>query len=172
MLIKLNEEIIKLCKDFAIESVKTHSYYAQRGQNNVEKIINDIFIGKLGEWASYNFLFKNKIITNKPDMRIYRTGKTHNSDLFNSNYKFSVKTQNLQSAEKFGQSFLKEKDSLDKFLDHKVIICLHINDSLILVQNIISFKTLLDIKSKPKLDKLITKYAFYYNDYLIKNLNF
>jgi len=171
MLIQLSSEVTEKCMSFAQECVHTNKYYASRGQANVDKIINDIFVGKCGEWASYEFLKLHYDNIQLPDLAIYRGGKkSHSADLMSNDVLFSVKTQSLESVKLYGMSWLMEKSSLPKFLNHNVVLCLEISFGQILIQNIVPFADMLLVQAEPRLKHLKTKCAFYYSDMLKKNI--
>lgn len=169
MLIKLKKDILAKCKEFSEVCAETNKYYASRGQANLEKIKSDIFVGKLGEWASYELLKSKGYEVSAPDMEITRK-KSHDADLSTHLIKFSVKTQSLGSVRKYGMSWLMEKNSLKKFKDHYVILCMQISDQEILVQNIVKFSDMLAVQGEPKLAYLTSKAAFYYEDIICDKL--
>jgi len=108
----LNSEIVQICKEFAEKCCPTNqNEYARRNQNNIEKIKKDIRIGKMGEFAVYYMMLKKeaKGIT-KPDLEIYENNKkSFDSDLKCGNYNFHIKSQCLESASKFGISWMFQK---------------------------------------------------------------
>ena len=73
-----------LCSAFSNEVYQTNKdMYAQRNQNNESKIKNDIYIGKLAEFAVYNYLiYKGKTVS-APDIMIYESKKkSYDADLY------------------------------------------------------------------------------------------
>ena len=171
MLIVVKPEIVKLVEAFAAECVGTNKYYASRGQSNVEKITADITTGKLGEWAAYELLLSKFPDATKPDLEISRGGKkSHSADLVAGGHSFSVKTQSLESVKKYGMSWLMEKNSLDKFTGHYVILCMEIEKNCILIQNVVQFSDMLACQAEPRLKHLKSKCAFYYNDMMLKEI--
>jgi hypothetical protein len=171
MLIKIDQDIIDKCTKFAEECVGTNKYYASRGQANTSKITQDIITGKLGEFAAYELLKEKFEDTSLPDLEVYRGGKkSHSADLVAGGHKFSVKTQSIESVKKYGMSWLLEKNSLDKFTGHHVILCMEIEKGLILIQNVVPFQCVLDVMSEPRLKHLKSKCAFYYNDVILKGI--
>jgi hypothetical protein len=57
--------------------------YAQRNQNNESKVKNDIYIGKLAEFAVYNYLLSKGKIVSAPDIMIYESKKkSYDADLY------------------------------------------------------------------------------------------
>jgi hypothetical protein len=169
MLIQLSNLQISECLDFAKKCVETNKYYASRGQSNIDKIVNDIYVGKLGEWAVYEFLKSKYKDVTPPDM-IITNKKTHGADLVADTIMFDVKTQTLDSVRRYGMSWLMEKSSLNKFYGHYVVMCMQISPQEVIIQNIVAFEELLSVQSEPKLSYLKTKAAFYYSDILFKKI--
>jgi hypothetical protein len=168
MLIKINQETIEKCTKFAEECVGTNKYYASRGQSNRAKIVQDIITGKMGEFAAYELLSSKFREVSQPDLEIYHGGrKSHSADITADGFLFSVKTQSLDSVKRYGLSWLMEKNSLSKFAGHYVILCLQIDDSTILVQNVVPFEAMLSVQAEPRLKHLKTKAAFYYDDIIL-----
>ena len=65
-----------LCSAFSNEVYQTNKdIYAQRNQNNESKVKNDIYIGKLAEFAVYNYLLSKGKIVSAPDIMIYESKK-------------------------------------------------------------------------------------------------
>lgn len=170
MLIKLTNFQVAECQDFATRCVTTNKYYASRGQSDTTKITNDILVGKLGEYATYEFLKLKYTDVSAPDIGIHKV-KAHDADITADSIKFSVKTQTLDSIRRYGMSWLMERSSLAKFAGHHVVMCMQISDSEILIQNILPFEELLKVQAAPKLSYLKTKVAFYYSDLLFKKIS-
>lgn len=171
MLIKISPSIIEKCTTFAQECAQTNKYYASRGQANLDKIVQDIITGKLGEFAAYELLSSRFDDTTLPDLEIYRGGrKSHSADITAGGHNFSVKTQSLESVKKYGMSWLMEKTSLPKFEGHQVIMALELERGSILIQNIVPFEQMLSVQGEPRLKHLKSKCAFYYDAILLNNL--
>ena len=48
------------CVDFAVSSVESSKdHYASRNQFDLDKIKNDIYLGKVAEYAVYNHYYQN-----------------------------------------------------------------------------------------------------------------
>jgi hypothetical protein len=109
----LTPEIIQMCEEFAEKCSPTNKIqYTKRNQTNPEKIKKDIRIGKMGEFAVYHIMLEKKIndIT-QPDLNIYlKTHKSFDSDLKCNNYNLHVKSQCLESASRFGISWMFQKE--------------------------------------------------------------
>ena len=171
MIINIPPWIVTQCSEFATACAATNKYYASRGQSNLNKITNDIMVGKLGEWACHKMLLDKGFKVSEPDMQIHLgRKKSHSPDLSTSTINFSVKTQTLRSVEDYGMSWLMEKSSLAKFKGHQVILCIYLGEAKVLIQNIVPFERLLAVQAAPKLAYLITKVAFYYQDLLCDSL--
>ncbi len=171
MLVSIPAEVVEKIEAFAADCVKTNRYYALRGQSHIPKITNDIIVGKMGEWAAYELLRTKYPEMEEPDLKIYVGGrKSHSPDLTAGDIHFSIKTQTLESVKKYGMSWLMEKNSVDKFVGHHVILCMQIEPTLILIQNIVTFESMMEVQSLPKLKHLKSKIAFYYNDMLLNTI--
>jgi hypothetical protein len=74
---------IDACVDFAISSVESSKdHYASRNQFDLDKIKNDIYLGKVAEYAVYNHYYQNFGKISKPDLKIYRgKDKSYDADL-------------------------------------------------------------------------------------------
>lgn len=92
MKITINSSTERKCRKFAEECVKTnHKYYSKaRNQKNYKKIEEDIFIGKIAEFAVWLHLKKKP---DPPDIEIYPSNKkTHSADLFCGDTKYHIKS--------------------------------------------------------------------------------
>jgi hypothetical protein len=96
------------CVKFAHDSIRTNlDEYSKRNQNKVHKILNDIIVGKLGEFAVYKHLktTTNKPIT-KPDLLIYTADKkSFDADLMFNDLNIHVKSQSSEQSQKYGISW-------------------------------------------------------------------
>jgi hypothetical protein len=99
---------IKQCREFAEESSHTSvNHYKKRRQGNIDKIKEDIFIGKMGEVGVHLFLKSQGIEINKPDFEIYSgRKKSFDSDLQSDKYDIHCKSQGESSASRFGISWI------------------------------------------------------------------
>ena len=167
----LNFEIIKLCEHFAENCYKTNiKEYYRRNQKDLEKIKKDIAFGKMAEFAIY-FIFLEKGIKDIsiPDISIYNyKNKSFEGDLKCKDYVFHIKTQTLESAIKFGESWMfQKKDPIVKNPQkNDYFIGTQINDNTFEVKVLLS-KPVLQLKfNEPKLQKLISKTCIYLKDNL------
>ena len=97
------------CMKFATEVVDTNkALYLYRGAGSVSKIIEDIYIGKLGEVGVYKHIKDMGSECTKPDFEIYsKKRKSYDADLFiNEDKCVHVKSQSAESALKYGHSWL------------------------------------------------------------------
>ena len=81
--IKISDYYMKKIVKFANERVGlSKDLYAKRGESKVEKMIHDIIIGTMGEFAVYQLLKSQGLKCSKPDLTIYETkNKSFDSDL-------------------------------------------------------------------------------------------
>jgi hypothetical protein len=112
----LSRDIIKICEVFCSKVLHTNAdQYYKRKQSDINKIWNDIFYGKISEWGVY-FIYLERGRTNvtAPDMKIYSSKqKSFDADLCYGLYNLHVKSQNSESAEKYGDSWIfQSKDPL------------------------------------------------------------
>jgi hypothetical protein len=115
---KLDDNIVKLCEHFAEKCYLTNiSKYQRRNQFDPLKIKNDIFVGKMAEFAIY-FIFLDRGIKDIsiPDLKVYdKRFKSFDADLKTEKINLHIKTQDLQSSLKYGISWVFQKeDSLVK----------------------------------------------------------
>lgn len=172
MIIQMDENEKALALTFAKECVGTNvDEYAKRGQSNRDKIINDIYIGKLGEAAMAKYLKSHGTVLG-PDYTIYgKRKKSFDADLHYNEQKLHIKTQSLFSAEKYGISWILEKrDPLLNGKNQEDLIALCVEN-----RHGIEFKgmfVLSDIRESFALPKLKwfqeNKIALYWDDLKLK----
>jgi hypothetical protein len=106
----ISPEIYTKCTDFAKSSVSTSSdKYARRNQFDVDKIIKDIRNGKIGEEGVHSVLLSKFANLGAPDHNIYdKFNKSWEPDLKDeeSNTRIAVKSQDIESAIHFGESWV------------------------------------------------------------------
>lgn len=78
--------------------------YRNRGQGNFKKIVQDHYVGKLGEIAVCKLLQSLGKTVTQPDFDIH-TKKSWDDDLFVDGEGVAVKTQNHESAKRYGLSW-------------------------------------------------------------------
>jgi hypothetical protein len=112
----LPREIYLLCKHFAFKSYATNEdCYSRRGQSDITKVTNDITIGKLAEWGVFfMYLQEGRHNISSPDMNIYSVRqKSYDPDLKWGLYRLHIKSQTLESSERYGSSWMfQAKDPL------------------------------------------------------------
>lgn len=112
----LSSDIFKICEHFADKVFVTNKdEYAKRKQFNSSKIKNDILLGKLGEWGVYfMYLSKGRSNINTPDMSVYsHQKKSFDPDLYWGLFNLHIKSQSLDSATRYGDSWIfQAKDPL------------------------------------------------------------
>lgn len=159
--------LVKLCWQFADKVIDTNlDKYASRNQFSKSKIRADIAYGKIGEWGAYLILSEDNPLLSFPDMQVYNSGKTFDSDLHDNVNRYHIKTQTEYSAKTYGNSWLFQKE--DPLFKHAtindIVLGLQIDD----VYNKVSVKIMSPFKdlkfSAPKLAKLNTKLALYLED--------
>jgi hypothetical protein len=167
---------IKRCEDFA-NKIDT-SFYETRKQINIEKRILDSKIGKLGELAVFNTLcFKYKI--EEPDFKIYSVKeKSWDYDLKSNNFNLHVKTQLVDQAIKYGESWVFEKSDKHifvnkKYNDYVAFVLIDLKNKQANIKAILNVNKIHEENLfKPmKLIHLSSKCAVYFNDLEKMQLN-
>lgn len=147
--IYLNDNDILTAKKFSKECVSTNiDKYASRNQHDIHIIKNQIFIGKIGEYAVYRFLKQYGLNVTKPDVKIYSHIKNWDADLKLDNLKIHVKSQYVKQSQLFGTSWtfqcgVNDKDKLfTNYDDNDYISFVKVFDEYVEIYSIIPFKTL------------------------------
>jgi len=102
----------KQCSVFAEKQITTsRAHYKRRNQSNSTRIVKQITDGKMGEIIAARYLRNNGFDCNNPDFEIYSSRKkSFEADLFcgqgNTKQNVHVKTQNSQSAARYGSSWV------------------------------------------------------------------
>lgn len=122
----LGTDIYRLCENFADRVVYTNKdEYAKRKQSNLQKIKQDIFVGKLAEWGIYFiYLQRGRKNVSVPDMNIYsKENKSFDPDLRWGLFNLHIKSQNFESADRYGDSWIfQAKDPLFDFSNEYDIV--------------------------------------------------
>ncbi len=121
---------------FANEVVSTVTgYYKNRGQSNIDNIKNQTFIGKIGEFGARSWLLSQGYQCTDINLTV-TYNKTFDADLIlNKNIKCHVKSQDSESANRFGISWTfqfsgqggghRDKEIFDKYdIEDRVVFCL------------------------------------------------
>ena len=115
----ISEDILTRCTKFSKDSVSTSSdKYANRNQFDIIKIAKDIMNGKIGEEGVYQILSQQFPNLTKPDHQIYsKKDKSWDPDLRDeaSKIRIAVKSQNIDSAIAFGESWVFQYGSGGKY---------------------------------------------------------
>lgn len=165
MLIKLSDEDIERCEEFAEKCVHTNNY-ASRGQKNIKKRTLDIINGKMAELAVWQFFASNDYSINNVDFNIYdKKNKSHGEDLIVEGIPLEVKSQTLDSSVAYGMSWLFEKSASEKLKGHLMAFCTVLPEGIVLINNIVPFEDC--PLSLPVLPQLRTKKAIYYDEVLL-----
>jgi hypothetical protein len=127
MIVTLNQETYERCKEFAEKRIDmSKSLYAYRGEQNKQKMIEDIIIGSMGEFGVFEYLKSKKIEVSLPDLTIYENKrKSFSADMQNDVHCFHVKSQTQNSISRYGHSWLFQRsDKIISSQDEKDIIVL------------------------------------------------
>jgi hypothetical protein len=113
--IRLTDQILEHCKEFA-EAVydSCSEKYEQRGQSERPLIIQQIMEGKFAEWGVSIYYNNNDLECSEPDHKIYtKKKKSFDADLKRGKFRIHVKSQNQDSINRYGKSWLFQlEDSL------------------------------------------------------------
>lgn len=155
------------CLGFSEKSVDSSiDQYSKRSQNNIEKIKDDIYLGKVAEYAIYNHYKSQDKKISLPDITIYDAKhKSYDADLTLSNqYSIHVKSHYIKS--QFPTSWVFQKtDPLIKSPSTSDIIALCVIDHKGQGQAYIDYATTLIQHTKPLVKKyLSSKTAIYLKD--------
>ena len=105
--IVISDDIVRDVERFADAQVDTVvEHYKERYQFNIDKMTDDIIVGKLGEFAVYNYLKNSKHGCTKPDLKVYpKEEKRFKSDLIYGRWRMCVKSQSMEQSKVFGLSW-------------------------------------------------------------------
>jgi len=151
------EEIDK-CRTFAHAVVNTNiDRYAQRNQFDIDKIIDDIFVGKLAEYAAYKFLLSRGKKVTEPDTQVYAANKkSFSADLTDGINHYHVKCMKKSAAERFGLSwsFQIEDRLITRPANNDVMLLCEIDGTDVDIKTIIKATKVTELYTKPVLKKL------------------
>jgi hypothetical protein len=163
MFISISDDDLKKCQSFAKKVVKTNAdCYARRNQTDLDKIIDDITVGKIAEVAASKLLKARGMEYSEVDYEIYQTwGKSFDPDLYGwterHEWKFHVKCMKKENAERWGLSWsFQVQDHLvtDPNDDEHIILCELIDYHTIDIKTVVKANTLFNCWADPKLNKL------------------
>jgi hypothetical protein len=108
MIIKINDNWKNKCLAFAAACMESNKHwYAKRNQTNLDKIVEDIYVGKMGEVATYLYFKSLDLPCSKPDFEIYEArNKSYDADLKQGEKYVHVKSQSLASSRRYGVSWI------------------------------------------------------------------
>ena len=146
--------------------------YASRGQN-LKKLFNDIIRGKVAEYNAYYQLIEKNYILNKPELEIKTNTACYDADLiiigkdkevYDNAKHVHVKSVSKDSYEKYGASFLIEKNDpiVSRPDEHEHHYYCVLVERSFLVYDFLHWIDVREVKySAPKMN-LPTKYAVYF----------
>lgn len=170
MIVDLDSTIQDICRKFANDVVSSNKdEYARRKQFNINKIIDDIYIGKLAEFATYKILKTKRDTVTVPDIGIYsKNRKSFSADLTMDSYSIHVKARKTEFAKKYNLSWsFQAYDSLIKSPTEYDLIsfCVVISSSEVDVKRIVQANKLINLYKDPELVKLHgIKKVLYWDD--------
>ncbi len=122
MQIKIRHEQYKRAIQFANDRIdKSKALYNYRGESKVSKMIEDIVVGTVGEFAVAKYLRQQGLDCSRPDLKIYEAKrKSFEQDLLAlkvlqedpikcKQFKIHVKSQSVASSKRYGNSWLLQK---------------------------------------------------------------
>jgi hypothetical protein len=168
MIVEITPEQLETCKKFANKVVDTNiDMYKRRNQFDRDKIIDDIIVGKIGEFAVCNMIVTHKKLEcTLPDVMIYgRGGKSFDADLSawhdkgDKSWYFHVKTMKKEAAERWGLSWsFQVEDPLvtdpEAFNQHYLALCELIDYTTVDIKTVVKSSEISLCWSDPKLNKL------------------
>lgn len=122
MKIKLSKYYLDKCTEFAHSQIEgSKQLYAYRGEHNINKMIDDIIVGKAGECAVHRYLTDKGMYCTRPDFKIYKAKrKSYDADLYCEDLTVHVKSQSVLSSKRYGSSWLfQRRDNLLNTEDRK-----------------------------------------------------
>lgn len=183
--IELTPQLIEKCQQFALDRIGlSEELYRKRGENRKSKMVEDIKVGTMAEWAVFRYLTENMADCaeiSAPDMEIYdKKSKTFSADLVytavNQEVRFHVKSQTYKSAKAYGASWLFQKeDKLFKDPDDSeyLVFCL-VEGDRVDIKAIVNVRDIIEAEllDQPKVWKYRhSKRAIYLDHVLESDIN-
>ena len=182
MLVKITQEQYDKARAFAEQRIgSSKGLYSYRGESKTEKMIEDIIVGTVGEFAAAKYLRSKGLSCTRPDLKIYEAKrKSFDADLFanesvdielniNKEFKIHVKSQSVKSSKRYGNSWLLQKS--DKIVKspskNDLFLFTNVNGLEVEILGVVACK---DIVSFNLLDECKvpyyrhSKHALYFND--------
>jgi len=104
--VKITNAMLQRALDFARKVVDTTDY-SDSFQSNRKKVLKDHFTSKVGEEAVRELFTSAGLEVKGPDYNVYEgREKSWDSDLYIAGKPVAVKTQNKESADRFGLSWM------------------------------------------------------------------
>ena len=171
MYMTLSKYYFDKCCKFADEQLETSKdLYMYRGEHRLEKMRNDIIVGKMGEVAAYRYLKVRGYNVSKPDFTIYeRHNKSFDADITTKCGKsVHVKSQGFESMVRYGASWLLQKS--DKITKNPscedYILMVNLNGLEANILGVVSVHDLVlnELYEEPKVSRYAqTKKAIYFD---------
>lgn len=157
--------------DFAERCYRTNkAEYKRRGQEDPKKIKQDIYYGKIAEYAVWIMYKEMGQDCTKPDIGVYKANeKSYDRDMtVNDTHHLHVKSQLLKQAHKFGLSWMFQKNDplvTRPIPQDYVVLTVTINNNMVRVYEPQRAKDLIGVYGKPKKRALqSTKVTLYGKD--------
>jgi hypothetical protein len=126
MIVLLGKVAYNRCNKFADKRMEgSKGLYSYRGETNSSKMKDDIIIGTMGEMGVNKYMVDKGYECSEPDLKIYENKrKSFDADLFSGDIKIHIKSQGVESAKRYGNSWLFQRsDSLVKDPSEHDLIC-------------------------------------------------
>jgi hypothetical protein len=139
--------------------------YKKRNQFDKEKIINDIYNGKVAEFMVYNFLILKQKKVNSPDLNIYeKYNKSYDADLSLQGANIHIKSHNVNSNFPVSWVFQKKDSLITKIKDDDFLALVVMNKEI----NYMYLKKISEVIFKEPVKESLkeTKLCIYENDLL------
>jgi hypothetical protein len=139
--------------------------YKKRNQFDKEKIINDIYNGKVAEFMVYNFLILKQKKVNSPDLNIYeKHNKSYDADLSLQGANIHIKSHNVNSNFPVSWVFQKKDPLITKIKDDDFLALVVMNKEI----NYMYLKKISEVSFKEPVKESLkeTKLCIYENDLL------
>lgn len=183
MKITINDYTSRKCSTFAKERIKTSAgLYKYRGETNMDKMVEDVKIGTMAEYAVFNYVKQLGFKCTKPDLKHYKAkDKSFSADLKADKVfvdektlewrdaLIHVKSQGTKSAKAYGSSWLFQKQ--DKIFrgekDEEFLAFCIVDKRDVELQAIVKVKDVKKLLKEPKVWRYKdTKVALYLDDVL------
>jgi hypothetical protein len=159
MLIQLEDHVKYICKKFACDVVDTNiDEYERRNQFDKDKIIDDIYVGKIAEFATYKLLKRRGKNVVEPDCQVYGSSKkSFSADLKDGSFEYHVKCMKASAARRFGLSWSFQKS--DKLVTKPkandiIVLCEYTDNCDVDIKALVKAKNMMELYTKPVLVRL------------------